>query len=77
MIFEPKPRWPGAPQFCNSANRMAFKDKAALSDFRKDIGMSAFSIKREWLCKICGHLHYDGSTPSPAGDSSGTSRSQK
>lgn len=76
-LFEPKPRWPGAPPVCVAENRMAFKDQAALHAYRASIGMSAYPPAEVWRCGTCSHLHYVGVAPSPSGESSGTSRSAK
>jgi hypothetical protein len=75
--FDPRPRWPGAPPLCATANRLAFKDRQAMDDFRSSIGMSAYSSGEVWRCEFCGFLHYKGGAPSPSGDSSGTARSRK
>lgn len=76
-IFEPKPRWLGAPPYCIEADRMAFKNLAELNAYRASIGMSSYSPRKVWVCHVCGHWHYDGRVPNPSGDSSGTGRDSK
>jgi len=76
-IFEATPRWKNAPKFCIATHRMAFATEKELHAFRSKIGMSAYPTGKVWKCETCAHFHYDGATPNPAGDSSGTGRSSK
>ena len=76
-LFEAKPRWKGAVFICLAQNLLAFKDRTQLHVYRESIGMSAYSPRKVWLCDTCGHWHYEGRSPDPSGDSSGTGRSRK
>ena len=76
LLFEGKPRWPGAPPVCLAENRLAFKSVAELMDWRER-NSPRCSIKKVWLCDVCKHWHHIGKAPDPAGSSSGTGRSSK
>jgi hypothetical protein len=71
-----KPRWPGGPKICPTANLPAFTSKDGLSRFLKANGPSC-KVLREYLCESCGHWHAHTSAPDPAGGSSGNGRSSK
>lgn len=75
-IFEPTPRWPGGPPHCHAANLPAFPTEKALDAFLKKNSPSCHVIWK-WLCNKCQHWHARTSAPDPAGQSSGTGRSQK
>lgn len=72
-LFEPKPRWPGAPPVCLAQNLPAFKDRAELDAFRQK-NAPGFKLQQVWQCDHCGCLHYWAEPTAPSGESSGTAR---
>lgn len=71
-----KPRWPGGPAICATANLPALDSKKALHAF-KEANAPGGTVIEEWCCTACGHWHYWGSSGDPSGASSGTTRSAK
>lgn len=75
-LFEPTPRWPGAPPICEATNRLAFQSRADWEFFHRANGPSC-KVKKVWLCPHCEHWHAITVAPDPAGSSSGSGRSSK
>lgn len=71
-VFEPKPRWPGAPKICIKENLPAFESEAKLKKYANEL--PAMSIVDTWKCEHCGWLHYHESMRPPSGSSAGKSR---
>jgi hypothetical protein len=78
-------RWKGGPPICPAANLPAFPTERDAAKFREDNCPSckvrqSFDAAgkpvgiKQWLCKECGHWHYNGIAPDPAGASSGNGR---
>lgn len=74
--FEAKPRWPGAPRICRTANLPAFD---TLADYAKWEGANCPNTKVifKWKCSRCGCYHVWSVGGDPAGSSGGTGRSSK
>lgn len=66
-IFEPTPRWPGAPLICLASNLPAFGTASGAADYRKRYCPSS-SVLAEWQCRICQHWHFWANEP---GDNNG------
>ena len=75
-LFEPKPRWPGAPPICIAANLPAHQSEADLMKFHAANGPSCY-LEYIGHCAFCGLWHARTSAPDPAGQSSGTTRHAK
>lgn len=73
--FERLPRWPGAPNICIHANLPAFETEKQLQDWQELNNPGAKS--ENWKCNVCLHWHGWTFGPDPAGQSSGTTRTQK
>ena len=75
-----QPRWKGGPRICPAANLPAFATEREAGIFRTDncpsckVKTDAKGNARQWQCEACGHWHYDGTAPDPAGASSGNGR---
>jgi hypothetical protein len=57
-LFEPKPRWPGAPPICLETNLPAFPTMKALDAYLTKYSPRA-KVKRKGKCKTCDHYHAD------------------
>jgi hypothetical protein len=66
-------RWKGGPPICPAANLPAFPTERDAAKFRED-NCPSCKVRRQWSCDQCGHWHYDGTAPDPAGASSGNGR---
>lgn len=73
LIFEPKPRWPGAPPTCELDCDLAFASTEELFAFHEANAPGA-RILKVWKCAFCGRWHYKSKPRPPSGDSSGLSR---
>ena len=64
-IFEPKPRWTGAPRMCELSNLPSFEtQKDAITFHEKSCGLSTL-IVFAWLCDWCKGWHYWAEAPAP------------
>lgn len=72
-IFEPSPRWPGAPPFCIAAQRLAFDSKKAVSDYIARY-CPGVAVQEHYECVKCGLIHFEGIARPPSGWSSGAGR---
>lgn len=72
-IFEPKPRWEGAPRICLYENAPAFKSEKEMGAYHTRY-YPACPIYRKWLCPVCNGWHFFADEMPPAGGSSGTQR---
>jgi len=75
-LFSEQPPFRGAPLVCLAANRMAFDNRAQMTECR-EANAPRLGLVKVWRCKVCGCLHYIPKSPDPAGESSGTGRSSK
>lgn len=71
-----KPRWPGGPDHCDAANLPAFLTPKDAAVFR-DANSPGTTVIAEWVCTACGWIHFWSEAASPAGASSGTTRTAK
>lgn len=60
-VFEPKPRWPGAPPLCIAENLFAFPSQAAISAF-VERNCPGVDVEQTWECKACGQWHFRSRT---------------
>lgn len=74
LIFNPV--WRDGPLLCSALWRPAFASKMAAEKYHER-NSPRTSIKRIFLCRFCQQWHYEASSPSPSGESSGTARSSK
>jgi len=66
------PRWENGPPICDDSNLPAFDNSSAAMSWR-EANAPGSHIRRVWICAHCGFTHYEGSPPSPSGESSGNS----
>lgn len=63
-LFEPTPRFKGAPPVCLVANLPAFKSAKEVSEFQKrSAGDHPNPIIAQWTCKACGCIHFWSTAP--------------
>lgn len=62
IVFEPTPRWPGAPSICLAANLPAFAAPAEAASYRKRYCPSS-EVLEEWKCRTCGCWHFWAAEP--------------
>jgi len=55
-LFEPVPRWAGAPRVCVYENLLAFDSAKEMGGFLKQDAPSMYAIK-QWECPVCGKWH--------------------
>lgn len=72
-VFEAKPRWPGAPPICLAENLPSFQDEKAIATFYERYAPRCH-ILIKWQCESCSQWHAWAKPPSPAGETSGTTR---
>jgi hypothetical protein len=53
-------------QACHQANRVAFKDKAEIDQYRSRFCANTH-MEQVWQCEICKHWHYIGWQTGPSG----------
>lgn len=75
MTFDP-PRWPNGPKICPVANLPAFYSPHDLHVFLES-NSPGTAIIHQWKCIACAHWHAKCVAASPAGASSGTTRTAK
>lgn len=61
-VFEPNPRWPGAPRICVEANLPAFDTPADAAAYRKQHCPSSHVLV-EWQCRVCRCWHFWAAEP--------------
>ena len=57
-VFEPKPRWKGAPKVCTATNLLAHDSEKTLKKFLATCGGS-MSVEKQWVCEACGKVHVE------------------
>lgn len=72
-LFEPKPRWLGAPKICLKENLPAFETWKKADAFHEANSPGSRYV-RQWQCSFCDCWHYLAKPRPPSGDSSGSSR---
>jgi len=72
-LFEPIPRWPGAPPICTYENLPAFDDLGQAQKYA-EANCGSCSIYLKWTCPSCKKLHVAITPPAVSGGSSGNAR---
>jgi hypothetical protein len=74
VLFEEKPRWPGAPKICIEKNLPAFETRTDLDTYMNRYAPTGFVIVRLGKCPACKRWHRWAIHEGPSGGSNGDTR---